>query len=83
MVEIYLTEVLLNGSLRASNELQYAYIMVVLKYLDSDLDVAYDYAASRDVNHMLAYSLLNNLIHKELTFPHTIEEAIVKDRVNI
>lgn len=82
MVERYLTEALLNGSLRASNELQYAYVIVVLKYLDSDLDAAYDLASNRDVNHMLAYSLLNNLIHKELTFPHTIEEAIAKDLVN-
>lgn len=82
MIERYLTEALLNGSLRASNELQFAYVMVVLKYLDYDLDVAYEYAVIRDVNYMLAYSLLNNLIHKELVFPHTIEEAIAVDKIN-
>ena len=82
MIDRCLNEVILNNSLRASNELQYAYVTTVLRYIDGGLDEAYEHCVGRGVNYMLAYTLVNDLVHKEIPFPHTIEEAIVVDRVH-
>lgn len=81
MINKHLTQALLDSHLRASNELQLAYVSVVLKYLDSTLDEACEFAEKQSNNHILAYHLLNNMVHKEIKLPHTIEEAIVKDHL--